>query len=466
MQTAIANPLGRMLRSGGFAGGTIEPGDRGYDSARRVWNGAIDRRPALVVRPDDTADVAAAISFARQRALTLAVRGGGHSVAGHSTCDDGLVVDLSAIRHVEVDARARRARVGGGALLGDLDRATQRHGLAVPAGQVSHTGVGGLTLGGGIGYLTRSLGLTIDSLEAAKVVTAAGDVVRADADHNADLFWGLRGGGGNFGVVTEFEFRLHPVGPLVTAGVFAYSFERAREVLRASREVMDDAPDELSVHEILITVPRHDPFPRELQGRPAVFLVPVHVGSEETARADLAPFRELAPAFDLVGPMPYVALQSMIDHDNRAGLGHYSRSHWLAGYEDELIDILVDGFGTARSPMSHVITARMGGAITRVGAQETAFRHRDAHGLLWILGYWPDPDGDPAPHRDWVDGLFDGAAPFSSGGTYVNGLEDEGPARVRAAYGGDTFARLAALKRCWDPDNVFRVNQNIPPSAA
>jgi FAD/FMN-containing dehydrogenase len=466
MQSATSiRALSRELRRQGFQGSTIEPGDSGYAAARRVWNGTVDRYPALIARPRTRRDVAAAVQFARAQDLPLAIRGGGHSIAGHSTCDHGVVVDLAELRRVSVDPVKRRARVGGGALLGDLDRASQAHGLAVPAGQVSHTGVGGLTLGGGIGYLTRAHGLTIDSLLSAEVVTAAGEIVRASAEVHPDLFWGLRGGGGNFGIVTEFEFALHDVGPLVYAGVFAFPFERAGEILRASRDLMADAAEELSIHEILITVPSHEPFPPELQGRRAVFLVPVHVGGEGQARADLAPLRRLGPSFDLVGPMPYLALQSMIDHDNRAGLGHHSRSHWLAGYEDQLIDLLIEHFAQAPSPLAHVVTARMGGAVTRVPADATAFRHREAANLLWIIGYWPDPDDDAAPHRAWVDGLFDAAAPFSTGGVYVNGLENEGPERVRAAYGGETFARLAALKQRWDPENVFRLNHNIPPSA-
>ncbi len=463
MQSATSTSLSRELRLLGFEGGTTEPEDSGYAAARRVWNGTIDRYPAIIVRPRTPRDVAAAVGFARSHELPLAIRGGGHSIAGHSTCEDGIVVDLAELRHVSVDPALRLARVGGGALLGDLDRATQQHGLAVPAGQVSHTGVGGLTLGGGIGYLMRAHGLTIDSLQSAEVVTAAGEIVNASAEVNPDLFWALRGDGGNFGVVTEFEFALHEVGPLVYAGVLVFPFERAGEVLRASRDLMSEAPDELSIHEILITVPSHDPFPPALQGRRAVFLVPVHVGGEARARADLAPLRRLGPAFDLVGPMPYLALQSMIDHDNRAGLGHYSRSHWLAGLEDQLIDALVDRFAQAPSPLAHVITARMGGAVSRVAADATAFRHRDAERLLWIIGYWPDPDDDAAPHRGWVDGVFDSAAPSSTGAVYVNGLEDEGPERIRAAYGEETFARLASLKKRWDPENVFRLNHNIPP---
>ena len=462
--TQISSPRATALRRRDFAGRITHPGEPGYEDARRVWNGAVDRRPALIARPCAAADIAVAIGIARDSELPLAVRGGGHSAVGHSTCDDGLVIDLSQLRQVVVDPITRRARVGGGALLADLDQATQAHGLVVPAGQVSHTGVGGLTLGGGIGYLSRQLGLTIDSLTGAQLVTAAGEMVHASADVNPELYWALRGGGGNFGVVTEFQFALHKAGPIIHAGVFAYPYERAGEVLRASRAVMEQAPDELSIHEILLTVPEHEPFPAELQGTRAVFLVPVHLGSHEQARADLAPLRDLGPVFDLVGPMPYLALQSMLDHDTRAGLGYYSRSHWLAGYEDEMIDTLIEKFEEVSSPLSHLITARMGGAVPRVPEAVTAFRHRSAANLLWIIGSWPDPHADGSPHRAWVDEVFEAARPHSTGGVYVNALDNEGPDRIRSAYGEVTYARLASVKSRWDPENLFRLNQNIPPS--
>lgn len=464
--TTTSTPaLADDLRRRGFTGQAIGAGHPEYDAARRVWNGSIDRYPLVVARCADDEDVAAAIGVARAHELPLAVRGGGHSVPGHSTCDGGVVIDLSPLRRVAVDPVARRALVGGGALLGDLDRATQEHGLVVPAGQVSHTGVAGLTLGGGIGYLSRAYGLTIDSLVSARVVTADGRTVRARDDEHPDLFWALRGGGGNFGVVTELEFELHSLGPLVHAGVFVFPFERAGEVLRASRAVMAHAPDELTIYEILLTVPPHEPFPVELQGTRAVFIVPVHVGADAQARAALEPFRELDPAVDLVGPMPYVALQSMIDDDTRHGLGHYSRAHWLSGYEDELIDTLVEHLPRSPSPMSHLITSRMGGAVERVPSDATAFAHRSAANLLWIIGLWPDPRDPDTAHREWVDELFERTRPFGTGAVYVNGLEDEGPDRVRAAYGSETFARLTEVKDRWDPDNVFRLNQNIPPSA-
>jgi len=457
--------IGLRLRRAGFGGELIEPGHADYEEARRVWSGSIDRRPAAVARCLDADDVAAAVTSAVALDLPLAVRGGGHSVSGHSTCDGGLVVDLSPMRRVLVDPGARRARVAGGALLGDLDRPTQEHGLAVPAGQVSHTGVGGLTLGGGVGYLMRAQGLTIDSLRSARMVTAEGEAVVASEDVNPELFWALRGGGGNFGVVTEFEFALHEVGPLITAGVLVFPYERAGEVLRASRALMAGAPDELTIHEILLTIPSHDPFPPALQGRPAAMIVVAHVGSEEQAAADIAPLRALGPVFDLCGPMPFLALQTMIDWDTRHGLGHHSRSHWLSGMEDGLIDLVVERLLRAPSPLSHVITARMGGAVARVPADATAFAQRDAANLLWIIGLWDDPAAPDGPNRAWVDELADAAAPFSTGSAYVNAVTDgEGAARVRAAYGEATFARLQMVKRAWDPGNVFRLNANIPPA--
>jgi FAD/FMN-containing dehydrogenase len=456
--------LERSLRAGGFTGELIDAHHSEYDEARRVWSGTVDRRPLAIARCHDAEDVASAVKLAGEQNLPLAIRCGGHSAAGHSTCDGGLVIDLSPIHHVVVDPETRRARVGGGALLGQLDQAALQHGLAVPAGQVSHTGVGGLTLGGGVGYLMRQLGLTIDSLIAAELVTAAGETVRADEHTNEDLFWALRGGGGNFGVVTEFEFRLHEVGPLITAGVLVFPFERAKEILQASRELMAQASKDLSIHEILINIPSHDPFPPALHGQPAVFLVPAHLGSPEEAAAELAPLRALEPILDIVGPMPYVALQTMIDWDTRHGLGTYTKSHWLRGFDDELIDTLIDLFPQAPSPLAHIITSRMGGAIENVPAGATAFAHRDAANLMWVIDLWDDLNEDTEPHRTWVNGLLAATARHSTG-VYVNALEaDEVAARTQSAYDGPTFERLRQVKRRWDPDNLFRLNANIPPA--
>jgi FAD/FMN-containing dehydrogenase len=462
----LTSDITRQLTRRGFTGELIEPESGApYEEARHVWSGSIERWPAAVARCHDAEDVAAAVTTTIDLALPLAVRGGGHSMAGHSTCDEGIVIDLSPMRRVAVDPVARRARVAGGALLGDLDQATQEHGLAVPAGQVSHTGVAGLTLGGGVGYLMRKHGLTIDSLRSATLVTAQGEQVRASDDENEDLFWALRGGGGNFGVVTEFDFELHEVGPIINAGVLVYPFERAAEIMQASRALMATAPDELTIHELLIKLPMHEPFPPELQGTAAVMLVVAHVGGEEEARADIEPLRALGPVFDLCGPMPFLALQTMIDHDTRHGLGHYSKSHWLAGFDDALIDALVDRFPHAPSSLSHVVTARMGGAIERVPADATAFAHRSAANLLWVIGLWEDPAEPVDAHRDWVNDIIDATRPHSTGGAYVNSIaEDAGEEPVRSAYGEATFARLREVKRRWDPGNAFQLNANIPPA--
>ena len=457
----IAADLRRTLRDHGATGAVIRPDDPGYDAARRIWNGTADRRPAAVVRCASDADVVAAIAVARAHDLPLAVRGGGHSLPGCSTCDGGIVIDLSPMCAVEVDPERRIARVGGGALLGQLDRATQRHGLAVTAGQVSHTGIGGLALGGGVGWLMRKHGLTIDSMLAAHVVTAEGECVRASADEHPELFWALRGGGGNFGVVTRFEFRLHAVGPVICAGMLVFPVERAAEALAASRAVMDGAPDDLTIFDVLITAPPAPPFPPALQGRPVVAIGVAHLGGEAAARRDLAPLRALQPALDAVGPMPYVALQSMIDDSVPHGRRYYARGQWLHRLDDGAIAAVVAAHEAATSPFNQVILGRMGGAIARVPADATAFARRDAGHIALVVGAWEDEDDDR--HVAWARALTDALRPSCSGGAYVNELGDQ-PARL--GYTDAAWRRLVAVKDRWDPGNVFRLNANIPPSDA
>jgi FAD/FMN-containing dehydrogenase len=460
MPSLIATPdLRRSLRSHGAIGAVIRAGDAGYDDARRIWNGTADRRPAAIVCCTSEADVAAAIAVARQHDLPLAVRSGGHSIPGHSTCDGGIVADLAPMCAVEVDPDRRIAHVGGGALLGHVDRATQRHGLAVPAGQVSHTGIGGLALGGGTGWLMRKHGLTIDSMLAAHVVTADGECVRASEDEHPDLFWALRGGGGNFGVVTRFEFRLHRVGPAICAGVLVFPAARAAEALAASRAVMDRAPDELTIFEVLITAPPAPPFPPELQGRQVALIGVAHLGEEAAVGRDLAPLRALRPALDAVGAMPYIALQSMIDDTVPHGRSYYARSQWLHALDDGAIDAVAAAHGATTSPFNQVVMGRMGGAIARVPAGATAFARRDAGHMALVVGAWEDGDGEP--HVAWARGLCDALAPSASGGAYVNELGDQ-PAR--AGYTDDAWERLVRVKDRWDPGNVFQLNANIPPS--
>ena len=445
--------LAAALREGGFVGRVLEPDDPGYDTARFGWNGAIDRRPAAVACATDADDVAAAVRAARSAGLPFTIRGGGHSVSGRSLRDGALCIDLREMNGVEVQPDL--VRVGGGALLGELDAATQEHGLAVPAGQISHTGVGGLTLGGGIGWLMRHHGLTIDSLVAAEVVLASGEIVRASASEHPDLFWALRGGGGDFGAVVSFEFRPHRVGPMVLAGMLVYPWESARRALRASRDLMEDAPPELTIFDVLLTAPPGPPFSAELQGRRVAVVGVAWSGDLAEGERVLAPLRsECPPALDLVGPMPYVALQTMLDDTAPPGWRFYDRLHYLPEVSDRFIDTVVSGFETVPTPQSHVVTGWMGGAIDRVAPGETAFGHRDARAFTWMVGCSGDEPVGPA--ADWVRRLWDDTADFAREGVYVNALDTGRP--VREAYAEGIWERLVAIKRRYDPDGAFAGN--------
>ena len=414
MTTIDHTSVAAGLRACGFVGRIVEPTDPEYDTARAGWNGAIDRHPAAVAYATDADDVAAAIRAARADGLPFTVRAGAHSVSGRSIRDGALCIDLRALNRVEVDPESAIVRVGGGALLGELDAATQEHGLAVPAGQVSHTGVGGLTLGGGIGWLMRRHGLTIDSLRAVEVVLADGQQVRASAAEHPDLFWALRGGGGDFGVVTRFEFQAHRVGPMVLAGVLVYPWDRAREAFRASRELMDGAPEELTLFDVLLTAPPAEPFPPELQGQRVAVIGVAWCGELEDGERVLAPLRaSCPPALDLVGPMPYVALQSMLDATAPHGWHFYDRQHYLRDVSDDFIDTLVDGFESVPTPQAHVVTSWLGGAVDRVPPGETAFGHRGAKALTWIIGCSVDDPVDPV--RDWVRRVWDDTAEVRDG---------------------------------------------------
>jgi FAD/FMN-containing dehydrogenase len=441
----------------------VTPEDPAYDEARRIWNGLIDRRPALIARPRDAAEVARAIAHARAAGLAIAVRCGGHSVPGHSSLDGGLVIDLSVhLGRVEVDPAARRVRVDGGALLGALDRATQQYGLVVPSGHVSHTGVGGLTLGGGTGWLMRRYGLTIDSLRSVEIVTADGDMLRVRENEHPDLFWALRGGGGNFGIVTEFEFEAHPLGTELVAGMLVYPLAQAREVLGFARDWMETAADELTSFPVFITAPPQPPFPPELQGTPVLAVGVAYAGALDKMRA-LEPLKRFAaPALDAAGPMPYLALQTMLDASVPHGLHNYNRAEWLDQLSDDPIKTLVEHVECISSPLSQVILARMGGAVARVAADATAFPHRQAQNLLWVISAWR-PDEDAEAHMRWGHDLRDALQPYTAGGVYVNALGDEPTGRVRSAYGSN-WQRLTQIKRQYDPDNVFHNNANIQPA--
>jgi FAD/FMN-containing dehydrogenase len=442
----------------------VTPGDPDYEQARRLWNGLIDRRPALIVRPADADEVARAVLHGRAEGLQIAVRCGGHSIPGHSSVDGGLVIDLSAhLGGVAVDAATGRVRVGGGALLGALDRATQQYGLVVPSGHVSHTGVGGLTLGGGTGWLMRRHGLTIDSLRSAEVVTADGEILRASAEERPDLFWALRGGGGNFGVVTEFEFEARRLGTILLAGMLVYPLTLAAEVLGFVRDWMETAPDGLTSFPAFITAPGQPPFPPALQGTPVLAIGVAYAGAVDEGAHVLEPLRRFAaPALDLVGPMPYVSLQTMLDASVPHGLHNYNRAEWLDDIGDEAIAILVEHVQRISSPLSQVILARMGGAVARVPADATAFSHRQARNLLWIISAWR-PGEDADAHLQWTREIGRAMTPYATGGVYVNALGDEAADRVRSAYGSN-WERLTEVKRRYDPENVFRHNANIRPA--
>jgi FAD/FMN-containing dehydrogenase len=439
----------------GFRGVLLDQEHDGYAAARAVWNGMIDRRPALIAQCARVEDVQAALAFARAEGLPVAVRGGGHSAAGLSSVDGGVVIDLRLMNDVVVDPVTRTARAGGGTTWGQFDAATQAHGLASTGGAISTTGIGGLTLGGGIGWLMRKHGLACDNLVAAEVVTANGEVVTASADENAELFWGLRGGGGNFGVVTAFTFRLHPLTE-VTGGMLVHPAERARDLLHFYRDVTGTAPDDLTLFAGLMTSP---------DGMPISAMVLSHQGEAEAAERDLQAIRAFGPPLaDMVQRVPYTAQQAMLDEGFPAGLQVYWKAHFLTGLDDAAIDTLVDYHGRITSPLSAILLEHLGGAVTRVGADETAFSYRGAAYNLAVIARWTDP-AEADRHIAWARGVFDAMTPYSAG-VYVNYLGvGDAPDRVRAAYGGDTYDRLAALKATYDPDNVFSATQNILPLA-
>jgi FAD/FMN-containing dehydrogenase len=445
-----------------FAGELIRPEDPAYAEHRRVWNGSIDRAPGLIARCAGADDVAAAVRAADGIDVPLAVRGGGHSFPGLSVCDAGVVVDLRPMQRVAVDADARTARVQAGALLGELDRATQAAGLAVPSGIVTHTGVAGLTLGGGIGWLMRSLGLTIDQLLSVELVTAGGDVVRADEAENADLFWGVRGGAGNFGIVTEFEFRLNPVGPTVLAGPIFWPMEQSPAVLRFYRDWIAEAPDELMTIVIHRRAPALPFVPAELHGRHVVAVACCWVGALDEGERVLRPLRRFgSPVLDLCEAKPYVDHQSMFDPSYPPGWWYYMRACDVAELSDAVIDITVEHARRIRSPRTAFPIWQRGGAAARVDDDATAFHGRDA-GFTFNITAATDSQEGFAEEREWVRDFWSALEPHHTS-VYVNFLMDEGAERIREAYGAAKLERLQALKRRYDPDNRFRLNQNIPP---
>jgi FAD/FMN-containing dehydrogenase len=463
-QVALQDSTIEQLR-GTVGGEVITPGDTGYDEARRVWNGMVDCHPALVVRCASTADVAAAVDFGREHDLIVSVRGGGHSTPGYSTCDDGIVIDLSPMNRADVDPVARTAKVQGGATWADLDGAAQEHGLAVTGGRVSDTGVGGLALGSGSGWLERMYGVTCESLLSAEVVTADGNVVRAAPDENPDLFWGLRGGGGNFGAVTEFEFRLHPVGPIVTGGMLLYPRDRAREVLRFYRDFIANAPDEVGGGVALLTAPPEPFVPEALQGQPAIGIVFCYVGPIEDGEGAVRPLKQAtSPVVDLVQPMPYAALQQMLDAGNPHGVREYFKVDWLRDLPDEAIDVIIEQGENLPAPFGQLILAPMGGATARTDTSTMALNMPNAPWAYFCLSMWMDPSEDQR-NTAWARGFAEAMSAYEVGSPYPNFIEpDEGVARLRSSYGPEKYERLVELKRQWDPANLFRLNQNISPA--
>ncbi|MGD8729650.1 MAG: FAD-binding oxidoreductase [Gemmatimonadota bacterium] len=445
----------------------ILEGDPAYQDARGVWNGMIDRRPGLIARCRGAADVVASVRFARDHEMLLAVRGGGHNVAGFGTCDGGMVIDLSSMRDVWVDRRTDTVRVGGGATWAEVDRETQLFGRAVPGGIVSTTGVAGLTLGGGQGWLRRTYGMACDSVVSMDVVTADAEVVRASATENDDLFWALRGGGGNFGVVTSFEFQTHPVGPMIAFAGPAYPLEQATSVMSAVRAFAEKAPDRVNLSTTWWSIPAVDGFPEDLHGRPVIVVGATYVGSPEDGERVLAPLREIdEPLLDLSGTLPYVALQRMFDPFFPAGtLQYYWKSMYLADLGDDAVHTVAEHVASRPSPMSMAGIWTLGGALGRVDASATAAGARDAPYLLEILANWSDP-AEAEANIQWARGFFDAMEPHGTGKTNLNfpGFGDDDDFG-RAAF-GNQMARLAGIKRRYDPMNLFRLNQNIDPDAA
>jgi FAD/FMN-containing dehydrogenase len=463
MATQTTTPDLERLRDA-IRGPVIDPGDEGYDAARAIWNGAIDRRPACIARCTGVADVIEAVRFARERDLLVAVRSGGHGVGGHAVCDGGLVVDLSPMKGIRVDPAARTARAEAGVLWGELDRETQLHGLATVGGIVTHTGIAGLTLGGGIGWLMRRHGATVDNLLSVDLVTAEGELLTASEDENPDLFWGARGGGGNFGVVTSFEYRLHPVGPIVLAGPIFYPLEDAREVLARYRRFIAAAPDELTTIFELSVAPPAPFLPEAVHGRPIVMVGACYAGAPEDGIEVVRPLKELGnPLVDLLEPKRYTALQSMFDPSVPHGWHRYWKAVELPPLTDDAIDTLVEHASAQTSPRSYCIVFQLGGALARVGDDETAFGRRDAAHSVNINAVWTEDDPGGERHVAWARDFFAAMQAHAGGRVYVNFLGDEGAERVRQAYGVRHYERLAELKRAYDPTNFFRLNQNIEP---
>jgi FAD/FMN-containing dehydrogenase len=466
MTRAVGHSIGELRAA--MDGPVLTPDDTGFDDKRRVWNAGIDRRPAAIARCASDEDVALAVDHARRHHLEISVRGGAHNTAGTAVCDDGLMIDLSLLNWVAVDPAERRARVGGGALLADLDAATQAHGLAVPAGLISHTGVGGLTLGGGMGWLSREFGLSIDNLTAAEVVTADGQVRRAAADENPALFWAIRGGGGNFGVVSSFEFRLHELDPMVQVALFFWTLDQGPEALRLAGQVTEAMPPGINAVIAAVNAPPAPFVPAQYRFAPGYALLLTGFGATPEHDRLVAQIRRGAPPlFDLVAPMPYVALQQLLDEANAWGQYGYEKGTYVENLTDEVIEIITEHVGLKNSPKSAALFYRLDGAFSQVGNDETAFSGgRSPRYGTFIIGLAPEAETLPT-ERAWVREFWEALRPHAmgSGDGYVNGTADYAEDRVRSSYGAAKYRELGQIKAHYDPDNMFHLNANIRPAA-
>jgi FAD binding domain/Berberine and berberine like len=446
-----------------FRGALVRPGEEGYDEARRIWNGAIDRHPALIARCAGADDVVEAVRFARERDLLVSVRGGGHAVAGHAVCDGGVMIDLSLMKAVRVDPATRTARASGGVLWSEFDRATQQYALATTGGIISHTGVGGLTLGGGLGHLMRKHGLTVDNVRSLDLVSADAQQMHVDSESEPELFWGLRGGGGNFGIATAIDYQLHPVGPMVLGGPIFWDLADAPKVLRYLGDTKETLPDDLGITIALMLAPPLPFLPPQKIGKPVIGLVLLWAGDMAAGEQAIAPFKQIAPPIaEMVRPAPYVALQSMLDGGAPHGRHYYWKSHRLANLSDEVIDALVERVEAITSPFSQIGGWVMGGAVSRVDPRATAVGEREVGIDVSLAAAWMPSDPNSDRHKTWVRDGWETLRPHSVG-VYANFISDEGASGVEAAY-GERLKRLTALKDRFDPTNMFRMNANIPPS--
>jgi FAD/FMN-containing dehydrogenase len=448
---------------GQVRGSVLDAGDASFDQARSIWNAMIDRKPALIVRCASAEDVVSAVRFAKDNDLLLSVRGGGHNIAGSAVCDGGLMIDLSPMKAVRVDVAEKRAWVEPGATLADVDKETQSFGLVLPTGINSTTGIAGLTLGGGFGWITRKFGLTVDNLLSADVVTADAELVRASPAENPDLFWALRGGGGNFGIVTSFEFKLHELGPQVTSGLVVHPFADAKAVLQQYRQALEAAPDELTCWVVMRQAPPLPFLPEEWHGKEIVVLAMCYCGDAAAAEQATAGLRSIGkPIADVVGPNPFTAWQQAFDPLLQPGARNYWKSHDLIELSDPMIGVLVNAIRALPGPECEVFIGHVGGAAGRVAADATAFPQRSSHFVMNVHARWREPSMDQAC-IGWARDLFEAAKPHAAGTAYINFMPADEPDRVEAAYGGN-YRRLAEVKRRYDPGNVFRMNQNVRPA--